>query len=314
MAKLTNFQHLIATQLHLGRTNANGWRNCKCQICVDKEGQHTENAGILFTVDGGIIYKCWSAKCQPYSLTSYLPTEHLSWRFKNFLTAFGVQIPPEMMVELMSMVLDRPIEKINYEIFQPHRWQPLQLPTNFIPYDPTVHSRAAAYLQKREMYDLDYFVDTSGVWLYIPLRHYRSFVGYQKVFLPEKKYFKIGNSHLMYLPNGNVPETPIIVEGIIDAKSIPFGVAVLQSSVSARQAYFLRKCKQVYLLPDKNATGFLQTAKKYGWKVIVPKYQEKDSNKAMLKYGRLVLAEMLRERICETLGEAELRYKLWSAG
>ena len=143
----------------------------------------------------------------------------------------------------------------------------------------------------------------------MPLRLQGGIIGYQERAI-DKKIFKTTETNLMYVDGGQILDNCIIVEGIFDAKSVPRGVACLHDSVNPRQAYLLRS-KTPILLPDRDSTKYLDVMADYDWRLCVPGWDAKDANEALVKYGRLVVAKMIHDGICDTPLEAEIRYKLW---
>ena len=89
------------------------------------------------------------------------------------------------------------------------------------------------------------------------------------------------------------------------------GIAVLQSTVSKKQAYFFRNKKPI-LLPDRKGSNFLEIAKKYNWNICIPNWNEKDANEVIQKYGKLVLAQKIKDGVQDSIHKAELLYKLWT--
>jgi len=304
---MTKFQTLILNSIPMDPATGSGYHNVVCKVCAD----HKKRAGFAFHPDGSIIYNCFRGKCT--ASCAYVPNNPISYKFKKVLSSFGVVIPAAMLVQMQSHTSSVSPPAYDKQLYKQHVYSNMNLPVTFLNYNPAVHKRAAQYLADREIHDLDYYVSNdSDAWLHVPLRYYSDLIGYQSIKLTDKFYLKsTNNTDMIYFPDGKVPDQPVIVEGIMDAKSIPDGIAVLQPTVSPRQAYTLRK-KNPILLPDREGSRFLGVAERYGWPIIIPPWKEKDTNKAILKYGRIMVAEMMKESIVDNIETAKLKYDIWT--
>ncbi len=304
---VTPFQTLILNSIRMGPATGTGYHELICKVCND----HRKRAGFSFQPDGSIKYNCFRGKCD--ASCGYTPGTPINYKFKRVMDAYGVVIPAQMAAQMSIAAMNATSESYDIQLYKPHVYKNMNLPVTFLNYNPVVHKRAAAYLADREIHDLDYYVSNdSDAWLHVPLRLYDSLIGYQSIKLTEKFYLKSTiNTDMIYLPDGEIPEEPVIVEGIMDAKSIPDGIAVLQPTVSPRQAYVLRKRRPI-LLPDRKGSRFMGVAERYGWPIIIPSWEEKDTNKAVLKYGRIRLAEMMKACIVDDIQSAKLKYEVWT--
>jgi hypothetical protein len=300
----------IRQSVDLGQPNASGFYAVKCKVCDD----YKVRGGFKFESDGKIVYNCFRGKCDATSV--YNPEEPITYKFKQVLKAFGVDIPTD--IKLQQRQSRKPFT-YDKELYQPHQYVNVELPTkHMVAYDPAKHSKVKAFLSERGLEDdVDYYIGISGKWanrLITPCRLNDVLIGWEsRSLISDDKFFEKSafNTDMMWFPDGIIPNEPILVEGIFDAKSIPNGVALMHSTISEKQAYFLRN-KHPILLPDRKGSRFLSIAKKYGWPMIIPTYKEKDANAAMLAIGRLVLAEILRDNIHKNYNTIELRYNLWA--
>lgn len=295
----------------VGSMNRTGFNDVRCMVCGDTKIR----GGFKFESDGTIVYHCFRGRCDASCV--YKPEEGLTWKFKRMLEAFRVPIPTEIKQEYVFRKKKQTVETYDKELYEKHSYRPVQLPEKGIErYDPDRHHVVRKWLAERSMDDRDYYIGSFGYWggrILIPMYLHGTLIGWEGASLGghKIKYEKGGgNTDLMYFPLGEIPREPILVEGIFDAKSVPFGVGTLHSSVSRKQAFLLRNCDPI-LLPDREGSKFLEVAKEYGWRVIIPKYKEKDPNAALKRYGRLALAAHLRENIISNLAVAENKYKLW---
>lgn len=302
---MTELQDLIKTAIRATFISGTGYYPLVCKVCND----HKKRAGFKFNNDGSIRYKCFRGKCS--ASCGYTPGEDLTNKFKNVLSAYAVELPMKLRAEL---TLSKP-QKVTYDkaLYTPHRYQAISLPAEFLAYDPDKHTAARRYLEQRSISSTDFYVGNTKEWLHAPLRYGKKLVGYQSICLTRKTYLRsTENTDMIWVPGGIVPERPVICEGIIDAMSVPDGIAVLQSDISPKQAYILRN-KTPVLLPDRKGSRFLDAAARYAWPVIIPSYKEKDANKAYAKYGLLVLAEILRDNTHTDMEKIRMKYRLWTA-
>ena len=302
----TSLEELIKTSVPFTRVNSSGWSEVICPCCND----YKPRGGFYFD-DEVIIYNCFRGKC-PIKSIVYTHGEPMSYKFRSVLDAFGIVPPLELLANRKQKKI---VEIIDNNLFEEHHYNECKLPVECRRLDLSKDIRYKRYLEIREIDPFDeYYVADKGIHknnIIIPFYFYKKLIGYQSLDINSGNYYKSeGNSDLIYFPNGKVPETPIIVEGVLDAKTIPNGIAVLQSTVSKKQAYFFRNKKPI-LLPDRKGSRFLDVAKKYNWKLCIPNWKEKDPNEFVKKYGRLVLAQKIREGIQDSLNKSELLLRLW---
>jgi hypothetical protein len=286
--------------------SASGFYTMKCKVCGDRKVR----AGIKFE-DNLIAYNCFRGVCDATVVYDY--SDYPSKKFKNLMEAYGIEIPIELLI--YNKKTTTPIDK---NLYDTHKYIHLKLPKDFVRYDQTKDTEYKNYLKARGIYDKDYYIGGIGKWrnkLIVPFRYGNIIIGWQGFDIRNKNAIPLkssGNSDMIYLPTGYVSDTPIIVEGVFDAKSVVGnnGIAILQNTVSKKQAYFLKDKKPI-LLPDRTRSKFLNISKKYKWKMCIPEWKEKDINDAIKKYGRLVVAKMVHDGITTNVVDAEIKYKIW---
>lgn len=301
---MVELEQEILSAIGFPKQSSTGFYQVKCAVCGDTRTR----AGFKFEPDK-VIYNCFRGKCD--ASCEYEYGGYLSRRFRKVVDAFGIQISPELRLKNKKPSLE---ETLNKALYEPHTYPDVDFPEDFVLYDPKVHITAQELLRSRGVSDQDYLIGKLGNWknrLIVPFFHGKKLIGWQGILLSGSgPKFITSGSDLLYMPDGYVPKAPLVFEGVFDAKSLPGGIATLHSSVSKKQAFFL-KDKDPILIPDRKDSRFLDVAKRYGWRVCVPDFKEKDVNDAVQKYGKLVAARMIHEGVTRNMYEAEVKYNLW---
>lgn len=304
---ILQLKDLILQNLDSRGVSATGFHQCKCEVCGDKQVR----AGFKFT-GNEIIYQCFRGRCD--ATVVYESGKYPSRKFRNVLRAYGVELPTEIKFQKRDLFK----EILDQELFEAHTWKEVEFPDDFVMYDPDYHTRMRDWLAEyRDMHDEFYMVGRKNEWagrLIVPFFHFDKLIGWQGVDVTGKKMPKYlgssGNSDMLYMPSGSIPNEPFVFEGVFDAKSVPRGIACLSNRLTKKQAYFLRN-KNPILVPDRKDSRFLDVAKQYGWRVCIPEWNVKDVNEARCKWGQLVTAKMLYDGICDDFYQAQVRYELW---
>lgn len=302
---MNDLEQNILSAIGFPKQSATGFYQVKCNVCGDTQTR----AGFKFESDK-VIYNCFRGKCDASCEYSY--GGYLSKRFRRVMDAYGVQIPPELLLRNKSPSLE---ETLNKALYEPHTFSDVDLPDDFELYDPTVHEGARDFLRSRMVDDDAYLIGKAGKWknrLIVPFSHGNKLIGWQGILLSGNgPKFLNSASDLLYMPSGYVPKNPFVFEGVFDAKLIPGGIATLHSSISKKQAFFL-KDKDPILVPDRKGSRFLNVAKRYGWRLCIPEFKEKDVGDALKRYEKMVVARMLHDGIAKNMYDAEVRYNLWN--
>lgn len=300
-------EDIIKQNIVFEKVTGTGFHTCKCPVCHDTKTR----SGFVFN-DDSVAYNCFRGKC-PVGTTKYVYGEYFPKKFREVLEAFGVQIPMDVLLGNKKFKVK---DLLNEDLYTEHSWKTQELPESFVKYNPSIHKYYMNKLSERHMEDDDYYVGTSGEWkdkLIIPFRQRTKIIGWQGVQFTNRGTYYLkssGNTDMLYLPEGKVPKRPIIVEGVFDAKSVPDGIATMESTITKKQAYILRNSNPI-LIPDRKGSRYLNVAKTYGWDISIPEWKEKDVNDALKKYGKFTIARMIHEGLSKNIFDAEIRYEMW---
>jgi len=209
-------------------------------------------------------------------------------------------------------------ESLDESLFKKHHYKQINMPDGWVPLHSVSDQKQAFWLDhydRRAVPTHDILYIEKGTYkglTAIPAYYYDKLIGFQVVNPKGRvKYItETDNTHMIYVPDRFPGERIIVVEGILDAKCFPMTCAVMRSSITPEQAYFL-KGKDVIFLPDRTGNHFIDQVKDYGWKMCVPPWKEKDLNSAVIKYGVMAVAEMIHENTFESYLDIRVRYDLW---
>ena len=294
----------IRLAVPLGRITASGFETLKCPLCQD----HKVRAGFKFDSQS-IGYHCFRGQCG--AAIKYQDGGYVSKEFRALLNALNVEIPAKVFLSKTTT------PDYDSERYQPHQWKPLAFPSDFTALQ--VGSALWNTVKARRVEHYTYYVGLKNEWknrLIIPHFYQSHLIGWLGVSMSQEKqvikYLRSsGNTDLLFLPTGQVPKEPIIVEGAFDALSIPKGVGTLHSKISKKQAYFLRNSDPI-VIPDKKDSRLLECAERYQWRVSLPPWRGNDPNSAVRTYGKLVVCRMIYDGLCHNHFEARLRFKEWA--
>jgi hypothetical protein len=303
----------IKAAVHFHKTSATGFNTLKCPVCNDQKVR----AGFRFDSDK-IVYNCFRGKCD--ASTEYVYGQPMYKKFRHLLDVIGVRLDAKTALESKQSKYKTPKTILDPELYDEHKYETLELYKSFEEYNPKKHWWFQRFLYDRHAdFKRDLYVGTKEPHknqLIIPFYYNHKLIGWQGVSVYEngKTFYQTSseNSDLIYINQGNgtIPKIPIIVEGIMDAVVLPNGIATLGNSVSKKQAYFLRNSDPI-LLPDRKGSKYLEVAKRYGWRISIPNWKEKDVNEVVKRYGKFIAARMIYEGIEKNLVKAETKYKIW---
>lgn len=289
----------------LGTVEGTGFHSTFCPICKRTD---RKTGGFSFTNDT-IIYNCFRGSCD--SSTVYELGKPISRKFRSLMDALSVNIPPEL--KLVKTSFQKQLENIDDELYKQHSYTDLGEIKGTVPI--TEDHPAAKFFIARAVPLNDIRVFISGEYkglACIPFFFYNKLIGYQVV-TKSGKYisFTGGNSQLICINSGKLDDLVIVVEGAMDAKCYPDAVGVLHSEISPQQAYMLRE-KQVIMIPDKKGNNFINQFTDYKWGISFPNWGDcKDLNEAVIQYGVMVVAKMIKEATVFDKFKAEVMYKQW---
>jgi len=304
-------QQDIKVAANLSTPEATGWYSLRCPICNNDR----KTGGFKFDHDS-IGYQCFRASCD--SNTTLNRDGFVSRKFRNLMDSIGVQIPISVRLHKKSQI-SKEMESLDDALYTKHSFKEITLPSDIVPLiksSSPVAKNWIEYFRSRHCEVEDLFFITDGKYKYnvlLPMFLYGILIGYQVI--TKKGYLNIGegNTNVLYVPEGKLDNPSIVVEGTLDAKCFPNTVATLKSKVSKEQAYHLRG-KDVILLPDRSGNDFINQFYRYGWKICIPPWKEKDLNAAVIRFGVMVVARMIEDSIYTDKTAAEVAYNIWRKG
>ena len=296
----------IRAVVQLGRRTATGFETLKCPICND----HKVRAGFKFSHDE-IGYNCFRGKCGAAMRVS--EGGHLSRDFRSLMQMLGVELPSVVFLSTTTAA------NHNVELYEQHTYKKVDLPSNFFAITKESAPLHYDYLIRRRMNPSRFAVAGPGEMagrIIIPCFYGKTLIGWQGCDISghqnAKKYLSSsGNTDLMFFPDGQVPDEPILFEGAFDACSVPDGIACFHSKLTKKQAYFLRN-KDPIVVPDRHSSNLLEVAERYRWRVSLPEWNCNDANAAIQAYGKYVTARMINDGLCGSIWEARTKYKMWA--
>lgn len=296
----------------LDKQEATGWYSCHCPVCNETR---TRTGGFLFT-DDQIVYNCFRGKCD--ASCGLTVGEYVSKKFKNLMQTMGVRIPIEILTVKRKGKLASAITDLDDALYSKHVYKNIDIPEGWVPFNASSKTqfkeRIYEYLYDRYSDAKDIFVIEKGPYTgmgAIGMYHGQKLIGFHVI--TGKKYVAHfdGNSNILYMPNRYPSDTTIVVEGAMDARSLPNVVATLGDKVTKEQAYHLRD-KRVILLPDRGGNcKFIKQFAQYGWEICIPPWDAKDLNQAVQKYGKLCTTRMILEGIEKDPVKARVKFDLW---
>jgi hypothetical protein len=309
---LKHFEELkqdITIKANLGSRENTGFHAVYCPICNKTE---RKTGGFKFD-DDKIVYHCFRGSCD--ASTVYEFGKPISKKFRALMESIGVTIPAQLLMVKSSF--QKTLESLDERLYKKHYYKDVQKLESF-----TKHEQASkmnreyweSYFSKRCCDMNDVLLCDTGKYKgcsAIEMKFFDKTIGYQ-IITRHGDYIKQfdGNTNLLYIPNGTIQNTVILVEGTMDAKCFPNAIATLQSKISPEQAYML-KGKNVIMLPDMDGSNrFIEQFMDYGWSISIPDWGVKDLNEAVIKYGVIVTAELIMEGICKNKTKAEMLYKM----
>jgi hypothetical protein len=309
---MTQLEDDIKNAVTFNKISATGFHSLKCPVCGDKK----ERAGFQFS-DEKIVYNCFRGSCD--APCEYVYGEYMSNRFKHLMEVIGVQLDLKVTIENKKKKVDIK-SKINTDIYEKHSYKTIRPFRSFDDYVPDKQWWFREFLKDRHAdFHRKLYIGTAEPHknqLIIPFFYETHLIGWQGLSVNSNgsTFYQTSsdNTDLIFINNqrGEVVQNPIIVEGIMDAVVIPNAIATLGNKVSKKQAWFLRNSSPI-LLPDRKDSKFIETAKRYGWKLSIPSWKEKDVNAVVQRYGKLVAAKMIHDGIQKNMMTAETKYKMW---
>jgi hypothetical protein len=308
MDSFSKLKDNIMSHADLTRREASGWYSLHCPVCQNNR----ITGGFLFEEDH-IIYKCFRASCP--SDTGLERNGRVSRKFKTLMETLGVSIPIDLLTQRSK--IQNQIEKIEDSRFKEHAYKSIKIEDDHVPLEDETSSFARRWIKtlNERRFDLNkVFLFTGGKYKNLPFVkffHHNRLIGYQVI--SNDKYITEtgGNTNLVYLTTGYVPDPCIIVEGVADAMVFPNTVAILGDHLTKEQAYVLRSAKEWIFLPDRSGNRFIQQMKEYKQKIVIPDWEYEDLNEAVCSVGPLVVARKMRDGLIDNHNKARVKYEFW---
>lgn len=300
----------------LSAQEATGFYAIHCPVC-HKTSKKT--GGFKFE-DDSIIYNCFRGRCNASCV--YKLGEPISYKFKHLMSSVGVTIPVQLRA-VKSSFQKKMQEALDSSLFVKHSYSDISDHLDEIgdccEYEFGLDDFWDRELIRRAIPLNDILFCYNGQYdgcIVLPVVWYGRVVGFQIV--TKKGHYisyNVGNSHVIYSPTGGCPTgTVLCVEGTMDAKCFPSTVGIFGDKITPQQAYQLRG-RDVVFLPDRSGGNkFIKQYTDYGWKICIPPWEEKDLNAAVMRYGVIAVARMIRENIYSVKDstKADLAFRLWS--
>lgn len=287
--------------------NSAGFHPIFCPVCGNSG---IKKGGFKFESDK-IVYNCFRASCDATCV--YTKGEYIPKKFKQLMELLGVDIP--LTLRMVNTKKHRKLFEEVDERFVKNSYKNFTFPSKV----RNLTSKDYHWLrliEDRHLIDYDFSVVDEGKYkgcLMAPMILDGVLLGVQIITKSGRYIKETNNSHIIFSPSEVIRGTVIVVEGFMDALSLPNTVAVMGKNITREQAFHLNRAKEVIVLPDKGNERLVKDAGEYGWKVALPKWYYKDLNKAVSTRGRLWAARMIRESTYESNANTNIaRYRLWN--
>lgn len=320
MGEITDeLTHRIKTAASLGSPTGSGFHTILCPMCNDTQWGRS---GFKFE-DDMIIYNCFRGRCNATCV--YKEGEFVSKKFRLLMEAIDVELPLEA-IATNQKAKEKAKQTLNQELYEYVPLHDVELQENTdtmlntgftsssYPQVGFLKSRGLFFFRIKSIAHESIRRGQRGTTIFVcKLDGYIIGAIYYTHKRTSSSPYMVDPASmkgLLYTPTGFIPQRPIIVEGVLDALSVPNGVAVLQNTVSRAQAYRF-KDKNPILLPDRTNSQFFAVAKRYGWDISLPMWKGcKDANDALLKYdSKLVLSQQIIDNVYSDPKEAEIAMK-----
>lgn len=298
----------IKSSMNLTVQEGSGFYACHCPIC-NKTDRKT--GGFRFESDK-IGYNCFRASCDASCV--YEVGRPISRKFRALMGAVGVSIPINL--RMVRSSFQKAIDSLDEDLYTKHFYKEMKIPKGWVSLEEDGNPKWLDYYHSRRCDTSNIFYVKKGPYkglTAIGMYYFDKLIGFQ-VADPTGyvKYRTItDNDHPIMVHDGFLQDPVIVVEGVLDSLCFPNTVGILRSKISKEQAYFLRG-RDVILLPDKSGNSFIHQMKDYGWKIALPEWGNcKDLNEAVIKYGKLNVAEMIKRATYDNTTKASVAYRLW---
>jgi hypothetical protein len=306
-----NLQQDIMGYFGLSQPESSGFYAVLCPICGS--GRKKKTGGFRFD-DDKIIYNCFRGKCDASTVLEL--GSPVSRKFKALMEASNITIPIEL--KMIRSDFQKKMESLDEDLYKKNVYMDIPIPEYVVPFDEGKKIYQAFWIKwffERHTPINDVMLVNEGQYrgcCVIPMRWYDKTISYQ--YITQKGVYVMhsgGNTNVLYTPSGELTSPVILVEGTIDAKCFPNTCATLKSRITPEQAYHLRG-RDVIMIPDRTGNHFIEYQKMYGWRMFIPEWECKDLNEAVVTYGVITVAKMIKDGVEESFIKNNVKYKIWS--
>lgn len=298
-----------------------GWISFNA-VCCHHNGTSSDTrqrGGIM--INEGVSYHCFNCGFK----TSWLPGRIVTTKLRKLMR--WLNVPDDLITKcsLEALRLKENSEYVSKFDILP-KFIDKMLPPDSVRIGDVDHhddmNPAIEYIAARGFYLDDYEWYWSPAYpnrLIVPFYYNKNLVGYTARLLRDGKPKYISEQQAGYVFNIDSQKENrkyvIVCEGPLDAISID-GVAILGSEINKQQKILINQLnKEVIVLPDRDSSGkkLVDQAIENKWSVSFPDWDidVKDTNEALIKYGRLAtLYSIIRKKESSAL-KIQLYAKKW---
>jgi hypothetical protein len=302
-----------------------GWTKFNAVCCSNNSSSiDTRARGGIIRNGEGCSYHCFNCGFK----ASYVNGRHLTRKMRQLLSWLGT--PDDTVNKLALEALRIQQDTVYLEEISLPKFEDKELPKDSVLLtadnidEQTIPAIEYVYRRGLTLDDYDFYVSKSMPdRIIVPFKFENRIVGYTARKLSEGKPKYISEQTPGYVFNldaqSYIPwcdeRYVIVVEGPMDALSTS-GVAILGADVMDKQAMLINKLGMIpVLVPDRDADGLrtIEQALANKWKVSLPDWHQdiKDSNDAILKYGKLWTLKSIFDGIETNELKVKLRMKKW---
>ena len=292
------------------KEEATGFFSCVCPMC----NANRVTGGFKFEHDA-IIYNCFRGSCDSNCVLKV--GEPVSRKFKFLMNRIGVAIPTD--ITLTKKVSETKSESHDEDLYKEntyHAISKLKFSDKLL-----IDSRNDMtnywldYLESRVISHDNFYMVDKGMYkncIVYPIRLHGKIIANQVLTKNGIVTLTDRNRHVIFSPSKRLNNKILLVEGFMDALSLPsITTASFNPKISREQAFHL-KGKDVIMLPDRDrGNHYIEQFSRYGWKIALPEWDCKDLNEAVIKYGKFVAMQMIMDSIYEDKFTANVAYKMW---
>lgn len=284
---------------------SSGWHSIMCPMCGG--GKDKRVTGGFLCTDDNIVYSCFRGKCDASTgleLGNYIPK-----KFKDLMDRLNIPIGMKLR---SAKRLVKEVDELDEDLYEKHYYPTVVIPSDWIPISEVDVPHITEPLLDRCCNIEDVYYISGGKYQGLAglvHRWYNRVVGL--TVMADYNFQIDGADGMMYTVGGHLDDKlpVLVVEGEIDAMSMPNAISVGGYKISPQQAYLLRG-KNVVCIPEKS-NKFIEQFEDYGYKMCIPRWDADDLNEAVVKYGLLVVAKMIYDNTIDSPLKTKMEYQMW---